>query len=89
MDSNKLAPGQCGCGVLDTDSDFDSVADCIDQCPDADDRIDADGNGVPDCAQFQPIPTASTWGLGILTLLLLIVAKLHKGESLPSCVARE
>jgi hypothetical protein len=32
-DPNKTLPGQCGCGVPDSDSDNDGVADCIDACP--------------------------------------------------------
>jgi hypothetical protein len=48
-DTNKTDPGQCGCGNSDTDSDSDGVADCNDQCPDADDSLDANSNGTPDC----------------------------------------
>ncbi len=32
-DANKVAPGQCGCGNLDTDTDSDGTADCNDLCP--------------------------------------------------------
>lgn len=32
-DSAKLAPGACGCGVPDTDSDGDGVADCLEPVP--------------------------------------------------------
>ncbi|MBS1568105.1 MAG: hypothetical protein JST45_01565 [Bacteroidetes bacterium] len=32
-DGNKIEPGACGCGVPDTDSDKDGIADCIDSCP--------------------------------------------------------
>ncbi|MFM7051019.1 MAG: putative metal-binding motif-containing protein, partial [Planctomycetota bacterium] len=32
-DANKTAPGACGCGVADTDSDGDGVANCNDGCP--------------------------------------------------------
>ncbi len=32
-DGNKQAPGACGCGVPDTDSDNDGLADCNDNCP--------------------------------------------------------
>jgi len=32
-DPNKTDPGACGCGVPDTDTDGDLVADCIDNCP--------------------------------------------------------
>lgn len=84
LDPVKLSPGQCGCGHLDTDADADTVAYCVDQCPDQDDRIDTDSNGQPDCNQFFPIPAVSTWGLGILALVLLIAAKTpHVGLSEP------
>jgi hypothetical protein len=33
-DNNKMAPGTCGCGKPDSDSDGDKVADCKDECPD-------------------------------------------------------
>lgn len=33
-DAAKTEPGQCGCGVADTDLDLDGVADCLDACPD-------------------------------------------------------
>jgi hypothetical protein len=32
-DPNKQAPGVCGCGVADTDTDNDGLADCVDPCP--------------------------------------------------------
>ena len=32
-DPNKVHPGVCGCGVPDTDSDQDGIADCMDSCP--------------------------------------------------------
>jgi len=53
-DPNKDEPGQCGCGVADTDSDGDGVADCVDACPDADDNDDIDGDGVPDTCDNCP-----------------------------------
>ena len=33
-DANKTAPGDCGCGTADTDSDADGVSDCNDNCTD-------------------------------------------------------
>ncbi|MCB9683106.1 MAG: hypothetical protein H6733_16700 [Alphaproteobacteria bacterium] len=60
-DPNKTSPGQCGCGVPDTDSDNDGTADCIDQCPNDGAKTapgvcgcgtadtDGDGDGTPDC----------------------------------------
>ena len=60
-DPNKTEPGICGCGIPDTDSDGDTVADCIDECP-ADPLkttpgicgcgvadTDSDQDGTPDC----------------------------------------
>ena len=44
-DSNKVAPGDCGCGVSDVDSDGDIVPDCNDPCPtDPDDNCLSNGN---------------------------------------------
>ncbi|MFQ5462592.1 MAG: right-handed parallel beta-helix repeat-containing protein, partial [Phycisphaerae bacterium] len=47
-DVNKTAPGACGCGVSEVDSDADSVPDCNDICAGFDDLVDTDGDGVPD-----------------------------------------
>jgi hypothetical protein len=80
-DANKLNPGVCGCGVSDADTDADTVADCDDQCPGPDDTIDANQDTIPDCLQFQAIPTTSTWGLAIMALLLLVVGKLRFGRT--------
>lgn len=60
-DPAKLVPGQCGCGIADTDGDADGTADCVDSCasdpgktaagqcgcglPDT----DSDGDGVANC----------------------------------------
>ena len=44
-DAAKTAPGQCGCGIADTDADGDGIADCVDACP-LDAANDADGDGV-------------------------------------------
>ena len=60
-DPNKTAPGQCGCGNPDTDSDADGTADCVDGCPLDAAKIapgqcgcgvadtDTDGDGFADC----------------------------------------
>jgi hypothetical protein len=42
-DPNKTAPGICGCGTPDTDSDGDGIPDCNDNC---DNLIDSDGDGT-------------------------------------------
>ncbi|MBA3403434.1 MAG: thrombospondin type 3 repeat-containing protein [Gemmatimonadaceae bacterium] len=62
-DPNKLAPGQCGCGIADTDTDSDGTADCNDACDNDPFKtgsggcgcnsidVDTDGNGTVDtCA---------------------------------------
>jgi hypothetical protein len=54
-DPNKIEPGVCGCGVPDTDSDGDTVPDCIDKCPGGDDRVDSDGDGIPDDCDTEPV----------------------------------
>jgi hypothetical protein len=38
-DPNKVAPGVCGCGVPDVDSDNDETLDCNDACPDVADGV--------------------------------------------------
>ena len=86
-DPNKTSPGQCGCGLLETDTDLDTVADCVDRCPGDDDRIDEDNNDVPDCLQFQAIPTASAWGQVILAFSLAVAAKIYFGCKLPCASA--
>lgn len=68
FDPNKIHPGVCGCNVADTDSDGDTVADCIDQCANVDDRVYA-----PECVDA--IPAASSWGLLALMLMLAAIAK--------------
>ena len=65
-DPEKTAPGTCGCGVSDADSDGDGTPDCRDECPT--DRVklssgtcgcgvsdaDSDGDGTPDCRDECP-----------------------------------
>lgn len=60
-DPNKVAPGQCGCGIPDTDTDGDGTANCNDLCPFDPLKIhpglcgcgtpdsDTDHDGAPDC----------------------------------------
>jgi len=49
-DPDKTEAGACGCGVPDTDSDHDGVADCDDKCPDDPDKTEPGecGCGQPD-----------------------------------------
>ena len=55
-DADKTAPGDCGCGHLDTDTDEDGVADCDDNCLDTanDSQRDFDGDGVGDACDNCP-----------------------------------
>ncbi|NTV12765.1 MAG: hypothetical protein HGA96_02335 [Desulfobulbaceae bacterium] len=47
-------PGQCGCGVAEIDSDYDGVADCLDNCGSVANptQADANGDGVGDACDF-------------------------------------
>lgn len=76
-DPLKQQPGACGCGIADSDSDGDTVADCNDLCPEVDDRIYA-----PQCAGA--IPAASQWGLLVLALSLIVIAKLRMTDPIKS-----
>jgi len=44
-DPDKTEPGICGCGIADTDTDHDGIADCRDACPDtiAGETVDENG----------------------------------------------
>ncbi len=65
-DPNKSDPGQCGCGVPDTDTDGDLTADCEDGCPTDPNKtwegvcgcgtpdVDGDGDTVMDCLDGCP-----------------------------------
>ncbi|MEO0814661.1 MAG: hypothetical protein AAFY60_17500, partial [Myxococcota bacterium] len=60
-DPDKTAPGACGCGVADTDSDEDQTPDCLDACPNDSLKTaagvcgcgvsdtDSDSDGTADC----------------------------------------
>jgi hypothetical protein len=54
IDPGKSAPGICGCGVPDTDTDGEGVADCIDICAGFDDNADFDADGLPDSCDNCP-----------------------------------
>jgi hypothetical protein len=65
-DPKKIAPGICGCGAQDIDSDHDGTLDCLDGCPeDAAKTVtglcgcgqadtDTDGDGTVDCLDGCP-----------------------------------
>ena len=73
-DPLKLAPGQCGCGSIDTDSDGDGTADCVDGCPNDPAKssigacgcgiadTDANSNGTADCLEAAPAVSMSVTG---------------------------
>jgi len=71
------------CNQCASDSDGDGVCDVDDVCIDGDDHIDADGNGVPDACEPVDVPTVSAWGLAVLGLGLLVIAKLQRRRRLP------
>jgi hypothetical protein len=49
-DPNKIEPGDCGCGIPDTDTDTDGIPDCNDNCPLVANigQADGDGDGIGD-----------------------------------------
>jgi hypothetical protein len=53
-DPNKAAPGQCGCGVLDIDTDGDTFADCVDNCDNIanPNQADCDLDGIGDVCEL-------------------------------------
>ena len=69
-DAGKVEPGACGCGVPDTDTDGDTLADCLDPDDDGDGVVDAedgapldphvcrdaDGDGCDDCTSGTDAP---------------------------------
>lgn len=71
-DPDKIEPGQCGCGVADTDSDGDGIANCSDGCPNDPDKVapgicgcgisdsDSDGDGTADCMDGCPLDPNKT-----------------------------
>lgn len=60
-DPDKVAPGQCGCGVPETacDTDGDGVINSLDNCPDIAnaDQADSDGDGWGDACAPEPDQT--------------------------------
>lgn len=71
-------PDEC-----EDDTDADGVIDDCDNCPNEYNpgQEDSDGDGVGDvCDELVPIPTVTVWGLVLLTLLLLTVAKIYFGR---------
>lgn len=54
LDAEVSQPGLCPCGeqVDPLDDDLDTVVNCLDACPAADDRLDTNDNEVADCADL-------------------------------------
>ena len=50
-------PGRCGCGISETDSDADTVPDCLDNCVDEPNTLqpDADNDGAGDACDLCPL----------------------------------
>jgi len=76
-DAAKYDPGQCGCGMADTDTDSDGFADCVESCDSDPNKqvagqcgcgmadTDTDGDGTANCNDGCPSdPTQSTACLG-------------------------
>jgi len=71
-DPDKTAPGICGCGIPDVDSDGDGARDCVDGCPYDPDKTypgycgcgvpdtDSDGDYQPDCLDGCPLDPNKT-----------------------------
>jgi hypothetical protein len=76
-DPAKFLAGVCGCGVPDEDDDGDGFFNCHDTCPGLDDATFAP-------CDAEAIPTVSTWGLIIIALLLLAVAKVAFRRRVPT-----
>lgn len=53
QDASKTKPGECGCGVAesDIDSNGNGIPDCQEQCLS---NKDTDGDGTPDCKDKCP-----------------------------------
>jgi hypothetical protein len=70
-DSAKTAPGICGCGVADIDTDADGTFDCNDNCPtvpnpgqadaDADGAGDPCDNGGTVSLEWDPVAAEGEW----------------------------
>lgn len=56
-DPEKTAPGECGCGVSDDDSDGDGTPDCHDNCPDDPNKIQPGSCG---CGSSEANPCPGT-----------------------------
>jgi uncharacterized protein (DUF2141 family) len=52
LDPDKIAPGQCGCGIADTDDDGDGIANCNDPCD--------NGSNGESCEDGDPCTTGET-----------------------------
>jgi hypothetical protein len=60
-DPNKTAPGACGCGVPDVDTDSDGVPDCVDNCPGVanPDQANSDTDALGDACDNCPTVASS------------------------------
>ena len=83
-DPDKVAPGLCGCDVVDEDRDNDGVADCIDNCPNVanPDQTDSDDDGIGDACTAPPAgePCASGTGMSVMPMTLLGLGRLRRRQ---------
>ncbi len=72
-DPNKQEPGICGCGVFDTDSDDDGIADCNDGCPNDPNKVEpgecgcnkAEGTcSIDPLGTYHRLPVENNWHIG-------------------------
>ena len=58
-DPAKVEPGDCGCGLAETDTDADGTADCIDNCPNNinPQQSDSDEDGLGDACDIEDCPS--------------------------------
>ncbi len=59
---NSRYDANCNCTGSFADSDNDGVCDAEDKCPGGDDRIDVNGNGIPDACECTPATTGFDQG---------------------------
>jgi formylglycine-generating enzyme required for sulfatase activity len=62
-DPNKIIPGICGCGVVDSDSDKDNTPDCVDGCPNDPNKIES---GFCGCGNIEKCNPTNSIGMSFV-----------------------